>query len=127
MRRHALVFFMMALAPALGWAAEQDDFLLKSGQDLVEVCTVAPEDPLYSAAIHFCHGYMTGLGDYHRELRDDPSVDQIICPTGPTPSRNDVIDGYVAWAESNPQHLSEPAIDTVFRYAMARWPCSSSS
>ena len=39
----------------------EEDFRLDTFKDLVALCGVAASDPNASAAIHMCHGYVTGL------------------------------------------------------------------
>ena len=39
-------------------AATKDNFLARDTQDIIELCSVSPSDPLYTEAIHFCHGYL---------------------------------------------------------------------
>ena len=52
-----VVFVVALLIPTLASAAaEQKDFLVQSTADLIDLCTAAPDDPLYTAAVNFCQG-----------------------------------------------------------------------
>ncbi len=54
------------VAPASAIAG--DEFLLRSGADVVALCGTPAGDPLYTAAIRMCHGF--GAGDRgHRDGR----------------------------------------------------------
>ena len=44
-------------------AVTEDTFLVRNTGDLVDLCTAAQSDPLYTAAINFCQGF--GVGVYH--------------------------------------------------------------
>src|SRR5262249_31696579 len=43
-------------------AITQDEFRLRSGADVVALCSTPASDPLYTAAVHMCHGF--GAGTY---------------------------------------------------------------
>ena len=67
MQRHVMWLFLVAtvLVPALGGAVTEADFEVKTTQNLLNLCTAAPNDPRYREAIHFCHGYLVGAYHYH--------------------------------------------------------------
>jgi hypothetical protein len=63
-----------AVAPSAARAAfEQEDFHIRSAQDLVDLCAVTPDDALYSAAIHFCHGFVSGAWQFHQAQANGPN------------------------------------------------------
>lgn len=45
-------------APAAAITGEE--FRLRSGADIVALCAAPAADPLYTAAVHMCHGFGAG-------------------------------------------------------------------
>jgi hypothetical protein len=91
---------------------------------LVAVCEVGVDDPHFTAAIHFCHGYGVGAWHYYASTTKPSSPTEIVCLPEPKPSREKAFDDYVVWARANPQYLGEPAVDNLFRYLESRYPCT---
>ena len=99
---------VMALALGQGGpAAAQDagtasleDFTLKSGQDLVELCAVEPGNDLYADAKMFCFGVMEGIIQYHDAVGRGPDGDVIVCPEGEV-TREDTVEMFVTWGKAN--------------------------
>ena len=121
----SLLAVLLAVSPGSATAAlSEDDFFIKNAQDFVDLCAADPADPLYSAAIHFCHGFASGAWQYHEAQASGPEGVRIVCVSDPAPTRNEAIAGFVVWANANPEHLSEPAVEALFRYLHDKWPCS---
>jgi hypothetical protein len=114
---------ILAVLPAQAGAVTQDNFLARTTRDLVALCSAAPDDPLREAAIHFCHGYVVGAFHYYRATEASLGAAHTVCLPNPPPSRDQGIQNFVAWANQNPQYMSELPVDTVFRFAAMRWPC----
>lgn len=113
----------MAEAQDAGMAG-MDDFALKSGQSLADLCGVKPGDPLYADAIMFCYGVMEGMFQYHDAVGRGPDGDIIVCPEGAV-TRTDMANIFVEWAKANPQKAANdwPA-EAVVEAALAKWgPC----
>ena len=67
MRRYLYVVVLaVSLCPLLAEAVTRDEFLVRTTQDYVRLCSTNPSDPLYAAAMGFCHGY--GVGAFHYYL-----------------------------------------------------------
>lgn len=114
-----LLGLALALAPlATNAALTEDDFFVKSAQDLVDICSSPESDPLNDAADHFCQGFLVGAWQYHQARAEG-----LVCPPNPPPTRNEVVTGFVAWAGKHPEHMAEPAIDALFRYLVELAPC----
>jgi hypothetical protein len=129
--RHALRALAVAgcslalAAPAVARAAlTEDDFFIKNAQDLVDLCSAPESDPLEDAATHFCHGFASGAWQYHEAMANGPKGVRVVCPTEPAPTRNEVVAGFVTWAGTHPQYMTEPAVEALFRYLVERAPCS---
>ncbi len=124
--KRKLIGVMIAMAlliPTLSPAAQQKGFLVASTGDLVDLCTAAPDDPLYTAATHFCHGYLVGAYAYHAALVSGPKGDRLVCFPDPPPSRNGAIEMYVQWAKSHPERMNEAPVETFFMFLTEKWPC----
>ena len=52
-----LAVFLLAGFAAQPYAVTQDNFLARDTNDIIELCSAQADDPLYTAAVHFCHGY----------------------------------------------------------------------
>lgn len=119
-----VMFAVFLLMPTLASAAtELQDFIVDSTDDIVDLCTTAPDDPLYTAAIHFCHGYLVGAYAYHNALASGPEGERLVCFPDPAPSRNAAIDMYVKWAKAHPEKMKESPVDTMFMFLTEKWPC----
>ncbi len=108
--------------PAPDNTATKEAFYLKTGQDLVTLCSVDKDHPLYDKATAFCYGYVTGAMNFYGAIAKSPKVPKIICSEKQIP-RAEMVQVFLKWAESNPQHLGEPPIDGLVRAAMDQWPC----
>lgn len=112
---------LLALAsPAL--AAGPPQLQLRNAADLVRVCSTPANDEHFKNAIGFCHGVLAGAYRYYVAVT--AKADQYLCPPNPPPSRETVMDGFVAWAKAHPQHYDAPAVDTLFRYLGGAYPCN---
>ena len=121
----ALALWLMSMAPleaadSRGFALE--DFKLKSGQDLLDICTLDQGQPSYWEAQAFCFGYFRGGADFQRALVAGPGFKPIACPAADATVRDGVA-VFVAYARAHPEELSQPPMDVVFRAVSARWPC----
>jgi len=113
-----VLLILGAVTPAMAITA--DDFLLRSGADLVALCATPAADPLYTAAVHMCHGF--GAGTY-QTIMAMTRVAPVICAPTPPPSRNETVGRFLDWARRNPQYLSDPAVETVGRFFLTEFPC----
>ena len=125
MTRKAIVFFLSVLLmlPALAGAVSENDFEAKTTQNIINLCTVAPDDPFYHQAINFCHGYLVGAFHYYVASSSGPKATKLVCFPDPPPSRNDTIRMFIDWAKAHPQYLEEIPVETEFRFLMEKWPC----
>jgi Rap1a immunity proteins len=122
-RSFVLVSF---LVPGLAIAAVTDeDFVLGTTQNLVNLCSVSASDPRAKEAIQMCEGYM--LGAYHFYLATNAGQAKesmrLVCMPNPTPSRDEAVAMFVEWAKANPQYMKDASVETEFRFLSAKWPC----
>ena len=88
---------------------------------LAEACRSAGGDVAGATGIGFCRGFMTGAGQYHREI--SAHRPPIFCLPTPSPSFEAAQTSFVAWAAANPQQADAPALDGLLRWAAATYPC----
>src|SRR5262247_850588 len=103
MQQRVIWLFLAAtvLVPALVGAVTEADFEVKTTQNLLNLCTVSPNDPRYREALHFCHGYLVGAYHYYLAENDGEGGKPLVCPTTPTPSRNEAFRMFIAWAQAH--------------------------
>lgn len=121
-----MLFVLLFLFPniALAGGVTEKDFEVQTTQNLMNLCTASPDDPLYQQAINFCHGYLIGAYHYYEAEASGPKATRSICPPDPRPSRNASIAMFIEWAKSHPQHMSELPVETEFRFLIEKWPCN---
>jgi Rap1a immunity proteins len=123
--RWSVVWVSVLASPALAQSTDDsvvESFELNDARALVTACTVPDESPLYQTAKGFCLGYMTGAMQLYRAAAASPNVKNFVCP-GREVSRAEMRDVFLAWAAANPERLSEPAVDSLLRSAVAKFPC----
>jgi hypothetical protein len=128
MARRALLarlLLVVALAgvPAPAPAVTPEEFGVRSGADIVALCSTPASDPLYTAAVHMCHGFGAGTYRTIMAMSGGGRLQPVICPPDPSPSRNEVVQRFVQWAKANERHLAEPAVDVLARFLITQFPC----
>jgi hypothetical protein len=114
---------LLLAAAAASADVTKENFTLRTTRDLVALCGVDRSDPNAPAAIHFCHGYYVGV-DQLAELTGRPFRDVLYCPpTGLKLTRNEVVAMMVDYHRKNPQYANEAAVEGIFRWVAATWPC----
>jgi len=104
-------------------AVTEENFQLRTGADLVALCSAPADDPLRTAAIHMCHGFCAGVYQTIMALTMREKVPRLVCPPDPPPSRAEAIAQFVVWAKSDTEHQSERPADFVGRYLVTKYPC----
>lgn len=119
MKRTFVWLLMVAvLVPSAVGAVETEDFHVDDAQDLVDVCTTPQTDPLYEAAMGFCHGYCVGAFAYYQAAGR-----KFLCFPEKRPSRQKTIEGFVDWAAKHPNYMAEGPVQTLFKYLADKFPC----
>lgn len=121
--QHVMILAALA-ASTQSLAGAPQNHQVTTTEDLVELCSVSADDPLYNAAMGFCLGYIDAVLDYHAALTAGPKHAAITCPDS-TVSREEVVVVVVEWSKSNAQHLKgEMPVTGVMRAVTEKWPCS---
>ena len=122
--KELVIVLAMALWPLYSEALTRDDFLVRTTHDLVKLCTADEKDPLYQAAIGFCHGFAAGAYQYHQAItKSGAERTNFVCVPEPPPTRAEAIQMFVAWTQENPQYLNDPPVDSLFRFLATKFPC----
>ncbi len=115
----------VALWPALAQAVETSNFTLKTTQDLYQVCSTAPDDPLRREAIEFCEGYLLGVVTYHDAIADREHLKPFICYPS-TATRDQGVQAFIDWAAAHKQDqkfMNDPPVVGAVRGLASKWPC----
>lgn len=105
-------------------APQADPFDIRTLRDLVAACSTRNDSPYYISATSFCAGYQAAIIDFHLLDTMGPRHDKRkVCLPVPAPTRREAVSGLIAWAQSNPQYLDEPAASAVLRYFINTYPC----
>lgn len=119
------VFFALGLLgvalPAR--AVDNTDFVARTQQDVIDLCTATDDDPMQAQAIAFCHGFLIGAYTSHQTERAGADAVKIVCPPDPAPSRAEGIGMYIDWAKAHPEYANEPSIESLFKFLTDKWPC----
>ncbi|KKK56343.1 hypothetical protein LCGC14_3065480 [marine sediment metagenome] len=81
-----LVFFGAFMVPGLAGAVEEEDFVVDTTGDLIELCSAPQSDPLHTEAVNFCVGFLVGAYHYQVAQHAGPKGKWLVCPPDPPPS-----------------------------------------
>jgi type IV secretory pathway protease TraF len=115
---------VMAATGAQAAPVSQDDFHLATTANLVSLCSAGPTDPMYTAAVNFCHGF--AVGTYRvvaAEAAASRSKTKLFCPPQQTQTRDQAIAGFVQWAGARPKTLESSPTDGIVEYLSTQYPC----
>ena len=114
----------VVLAVAASAFAAGERLTIKTGEDLVTVCSTDSASPYYIEASSFCHGFANGAYQFYAAWAAREPERQFLCFKEPYPARDALIREMVAWAKANPQYLKESGVDLMFRFLAQRVPCA---
>ena len=125
MKCKAFLLLVSTLLVLPGWAGavSEKDFEVQTTQQLLNLCTASPGDPLYQQAVNFCHGYLVGAYKYYEAAHSGPNAPKLVCLPDPPPSRSNSIAMFIEWANARPQYWNEAPVETEFRFLTEKWPC----
>ncbi|MFL5258046.1 MAG: Rap1a/Tai family immunity protein [Rhodopila sp.] len=119
--RFVLVIAAGMAALAAGWPLAQASASGMTTASLAEACANEGRDMAGATEVGYCRGFMTGAGQYDREIYQGRSA--IFCMPDPSPTFEAAQASFVAWARANPQFANELAVDGLMRWAAATYPC----
>lgn len=112
-----------ALLPAAAPAATEQNFHVKTTRDLITLCATPPNDPLHTAAVNFCEGFLVGAYQYHMLSVKTEGRPPLICPPDPPPSRNDSVLRFIQWSKAHDPVLETPPVAGMFEFLAQSYPC----
>jgi hypothetical protein len=113
-----------AQAPATPGGIGAETFRAGTTGALARLCGAGASDTVGTAAKVYCHGFLSGVGQFHREVtREGGPLAPLYCPPQPPPTVDQVAGAFAGWVRANPQHEAEPAVDGLMRFAQATYPC----
>ncbi len=118
-----LCFSAVLFSSSANAEVTEEDFIAKTTQNLINLCTASPSDKNYQKAIHFCQGYLVGAVHFHLSETDNKPQYRLFCFPEPRPTRNKAIDQFITWAKQHPEYLNDLPVDTEFRFLTETWPC----
>ncbi|HTW27970.1 MAG TPA: Rap1a/Tai family immunity protein [Acetobacteraceae bacterium] len=109
--------------PALA-AVTRDEFPPKSVRQLIEICSASKGDPMMTAAVNFCQGYVEGAIDVEEADTARFHRRPLFCLPSPPPSHDEALAAFTSWAGADPERMDRPALDGVFAYLAETYPCA---
>jgi hypothetical protein len=101
----------------------EDSFLVRTTGDLTELCSAAPSEAMYTAAINFCQGFAVGV---FRVLQAEDTArrsNHLFCQPNPAPTRNEALANFVRWAKADASRTALPPADGIATFLSQQYPC----
>jgi hypothetical protein len=105
-------------------AATTENFMVRTTADFVALCDSSQGSENYVAAIHFCQGFASGAYQYYLAVAQHSASARFVCAPDPAPSRDQVIANFLVWMRAHQEQMTEPAVESIFRYLGETYPCS---
>lgn len=119
-----IIAMLGVLLPGLANSAvTEEDFVVKTTRNLINLCTASPQDEYYEEAINFCYGYLVGAYHYSIAVKSKEPKELFVCFPEPKPTRNAVIAMFITWAQEHPQFMTDMPVETEFRFLAEKYPC----
>jgi hypothetical protein len=109
--------------PSAQAGVTKDNFLARTTDDFVTVCSALEIDPLYRAAVNFCEGFAVGTYQVLQEVQSVGPKFRLFCFPDPGPSRNEVIASFVTWAKAHPEQGARLPVESVASFLAETYPC----
>ena len=122
----ACVLAATTMAAGAQTAPDEQTFTVPTTSALAELCadTSSSDMTMTTAAQNFCHGYLLGAYQILAQVnaaRPKPAF----CIPSPSPTRNQAVADFVAWAKTNPTDAGLSPADGFYEFLMQRFPCTA--
>lgn len=114
------VLALSSVGPA--GAVTEDQFRLRNTGDLAALCAAPATDPLYTAAVNFCHGFGVGAYSILQDVQAAKPSLRLFC-VPPELTRTESVASFVAWAGASAEHAALSATDGVTAFLRETYPC----
>jgi hypothetical protein len=78
---------------------------------------------MMTAAMNYCHGFAEGSVIVETAHQSQRGGRKLFCLPKPPPASDAELASFTAWARQEPRRMSQPAIDGMFLYLAAKYPC----
>lgn len=116
MKKLLLVFLTAAFTFGLLTSAQAKDSAMTT-DELLSYCKGKDSD------IVTCEIYGQAVYDTYLVYSQHKKAPKFICVIQPAPTRKEVIQEYVTWADANPKYSQDAAADSILRFLGGRFPC----
>ena len=122
----AICLLFTATVPLSARAVEEVDFKFRTTRALYNLCTVQPEDPLFSFARWACRGFLEATVQYHDGVSNRKDLKRLIC----YPAEATIADGrdaFIAWGKknlNNTEYMNEYPVLGVVHALGEKYPCA---
>jgi hypothetical protein len=115
MKKQILLTALSTLA--LGFSINAPAANMISTQELLQDCKGT------NGTFITCEIYGQAVYDTYLVTRNPKTAPEYICVKEPAPTRKEVIQDYIKWAEANSKYATDPAADTILRFLANKFPC----
>lgn len=115
MKKQILIMALSTLA--LGFSSGSQAANMISTQELLQDCKGT------NGTLITCEIYGQAVYDTYLVTRNPKTAPEFICVKQPAPTRKEVIQEFVSWAEANTKYAADPAADSVLRFLAGKFPC----
>jgi hypothetical protein len=109
--------FLIAATLAFGMAASMQAANATTTDELLQYCKGEGSTNVT------CQIYGQAVYDTYLATRNPKTAPSKICVKQPAPSRIQVVDEYIAWANANPSNGPKPAAETMLKFLEGVFPC----
>jgi len=106
-------------------AAGALQFPPRTVSDLLAICSVGQNDPMRTAAVSYCNGYVTGAVIVEKAHGMQKNAHPLFCLPTPPPTHSQALAAFGTWAHAQPSRLDQPAIDGLFTWLAETYPCAN--
>ncbi len=103
-------------------AATPENFVVNTTSDYVGLCETPAGQPDHAAAIDFCQGFANGA---YMSVAVRAPKERAVCLPDPAPSRDEVLNAFVAWTRANPDSLNALPAVSMLRFLGENYSCNS--
>lgn len=110
--------FLIAATLAFGMAASMQAANATTTDELLQYCKGEGSTNVT------CQIYGQAVYDTYLATRNPKTAPSKICVKQPAPTRIQVVDEYIAWANASPSNGPKPAAETMLKFLEGVFPCS---
>ena len=121
--RWVMLASVLAAGPAFA-AVTPAQFPPQTVGDLLALCTAGKDDPMMTAAVNFCGGYVEGAVTVQEAHMAHQRRHRLFCISEPRPSHDQALAAFTTWVHADPTRMNRPALDGLFEFLAETYPCT---